>query len=51
MTRFLASGLAKSHWYDMGPTKRDLGYKVRISMEEGTRRTIEDLAARYPKAA
>ena len=40
MTRFLASAFARSHWYDMGPTKRDLGYRPTIGMEEGTRRTV-----------
>ncbi|HHO49746.1 MAG TPA: NAD-dependent epimerase/dehydratase family protein [Deltaproteobacteria bacterium] len=40
MTRFLAAALARSHWYSMEPAKRELGYKVRISLEEGTRRTV-----------
>jgi nucleoside-diphosphate-sugar epimerase len=43
MTRFLASGLAHSHWYDMTPAKRDLNYHVRVPMAEATLRTIEDL--------
>jgi len=40
MTRFLASALARSHWYDMGPAARDLGYRVRVSMAEGADLTV-----------
>jgi nucleoside-diphosphate-sugar epimerase len=40
MTRFLASALARSHWYDMGPAERDLGYRVRVPMKEATGRTV-----------
>lgn len=40
MTKFLASGLAKSHWYDMTPAKRDFGYKVRVPMAEATQKTV-----------
>lgn len=40
MTRFLASALARSHWYDMGPAQRDFGYRVRVRMGEATRRTV-----------
>lgn len=40
MTRFLANGLAKSHWYDMGPAKRDFGYHIRVPMSEGTTATV-----------
>ena len=47
MTRFLASVLARSHWYDMGPAIRDLGYKVRIPMEEATKRTAQWLRAAH----
>ncbi len=39
MTRFLASALARSHWYDMGPAERDLGYRPRVGMAEATERT------------
>lgn len=45
MTRFLATALARSHWYDMGPARRDLGYRVRVNMEEATRRTVAWLKA------
>jgi nucleoside-diphosphate-sugar epimerase len=40
LTRFLASALARSHWYDMGPAKRDFGYSIRVPMQEGTARTV-----------
>lgn len=40
MTRFLAAALARSHWYDMEPARRDLGYRVRVNMDEATRRTV-----------
>jgi nucleoside-diphosphate-sugar epimerase len=43
LTRYLCSGLAKSHWYDMGPAKRDFNYRIRVSMAEGTARTVEYL--------
>lgn len=41
MTRMLASALARSHWYDMTPAKRDLGYRVRVAMAEATAKTVE----------
>jgi nucleoside-diphosphate-sugar epimerase len=44
VTRFLASALARSHWYDLEPARRDLGYRVRVSMEESTRRAIDWIA-------
>jgi hypothetical protein len=44
ITRFLAAALARSHWYDIGPAERDLGYRVRVPMDEATRRTARWLA-------
>ena len=35
MTRFLANELSTAHWFDIGAAKKDLGYKPKISMEEG----------------
>jgi nucleoside-diphosphate-sugar epimerase len=43
MTRFLAEQLATTHWYDMGPARRDFGYVPRVSFEEG----LERLAASW----
>jgi nucleoside-diphosphate-sugar epimerase len=44
ITAFLAGALARSHWYDLAAARRDLGYHVRVSMEEATRRTLAWLA-------
>jgi nucleoside-diphosphate-sugar epimerase len=41
VTRFLATALARSHWYDMEPARRDVGYRIRVSMKEASRRTLE----------
>ncbi len=46
MTRYMASALAMSHWYDMTPAKEDFGYRIRVPMEEATRRQIEWMNAR-----
>jgi nucleoside-diphosphate-sugar epimerase len=44
VTRFVAGALARSHWYDLEPARRDLGYLVRVPMEEATRRTLQWLS-------
>jgi nucleoside-diphosphate-sugar epimerase len=36
----IAAGVARSHCYDMEPAKRDLGYTIRVNMEEGTAKTV-----------
>jgi nucleoside-diphosphate-sugar epimerase len=46
LTRFLVNGLARSHWYDMGPARRDLGYRVRVPMAQGLARTVLALKGR-----
>jgi nucleoside-diphosphate-sugar epimerase len=38
MTRFLAEQLNTTHWYDMGPARRDFGYVPTVSIAEGLRR-------------
>jgi nucleoside-diphosphate-sugar epimerase len=38
MTRFLASQLATSHWFDISASRRDFGYSPRVSTEEGMQR-------------
>ncbi len=45
MTRFVASQLSTSHWYDISAAKRDLGYEPKVSVEEGLRRLGERLRA------
>jgi nucleoside-diphosphate-sugar epimerase len=43
MTRFLASQLSTSHWYDISAARRDLGYCPKVSIEEGLGRLAADL--------
>jgi len=43
MTRFLACELAKDHWFDIAAAKRDLGYRPRVSMDEGRCRLVASL--------
>jgi nucleoside-diphosphate-sugar epimerase len=38
MTRFLASQLATSHWFDVTAAKRDFGYEPKVSTVEGMER-------------
>jgi len=45
MTRFVATQLSTSHWYDISAAKRDLGYEPTVSVEEGLRRLGERLRA------
>jgi nucleoside-diphosphate-sugar epimerase len=43
MTRFVASQLSTSHWYNISAARRDLGYEPRISIEDGLRRLAATL--------
>jgi nucleoside-diphosphate-sugar epimerase len=43
MTRFIASELAKDHWFDIAAAKHGLGYVPRISMEQGTAELVGHL--------
>ena len=36
LTRFVATELAKDHWFDLSTARRDLGYSPRVSMAAGT---------------
>ena len=38
MTRFVASQLSTSHWYDIGAARRDLGYEPRVTIVDGLKR-------------
>ena len=44
MTRFVARQLATSHWYDMGPAKRDFGYEPIVDPRTGLDKLIDDLS-------
>jgi nucleoside-diphosphate-sugar epimerase len=41
MTRFLAEQLAKSHWFSIERSRRDLGFEPRISTAEGMDRLVK----------
>ncbi|TWU36186.1 NAD-dependent epimerase/dehydratase family protein [Novipirellula artificiosorum] len=43
MTRFVAAQLAKDHYFDITAAKQRLGYRVRLSMDEG----LKSLAKRF----
>jgi nucleoside-diphosphate-sugar epimerase len=43
MTRFVASQLATSHWYDISAARRDLGYEPVVGLEEGLKRLTASL--------
>ncbi len=49
MTRFIARQFATAHWYDINAAKRDLGYEVLVSMEEGMRRLADDFREGAPE--
>ncbi len=43
MTRFVASQLATSHYFNISKAKRDFGYKPIVSQEEGLNRLLETM--------
>jgi 2-alkyl-3-oxoalkanoate reductase len=43
MTRYIASQLGTSHWFNIAAARRDLGYEPRVSLEEGLKRLGEKL--------
>lgn len=43
MTRFLASQLAQSHYFDISAARRDLGYTPSVSTSEGVKRLLASL--------
>ncbi|MFJ6213258.1 NAD-dependent epimerase/dehydratase family protein [Streptomyces sp. NPDC092296] len=45
LTRLVAAQLGTSHWFDISAARRDLGYRPRVSTEEGLRRLAAYLAA------
>ncbi|MDF9833876.1 nucleoside-diphosphate-sugar epimerase [Ereboglobus sp. PH5-5] len=46
MTRFVASELAKDHWFNATAAHRDIGYTPRVSMAGGTAALVESLKAK-----
>jgi len=42
MTRFIARQFATAHWYDISAARKDLGYEVLVSMEDGMRRLADE---------
>jgi nucleoside-diphosphate-sugar epimerase len=43
MTRFIATELAKDHWFDIGAARRDLGYAPAVGMARGTAELVAHL--------
>ncbi|MDD2558874.1 MAG: NAD-dependent epimerase/dehydratase family protein [Desulfuromonadaceae bacterium] len=43
ITRFVARELSCAHWFDISAARRDLGYRPRISMEQGLEKLREHL--------
>jgi nucleoside-diphosphate-sugar epimerase len=48
MTRFLASQLATSHYFDISKAKKDFDYQPLVSQEEGINRLISSLKSPSP---
>ncbi len=46
MTRFLATHLARSHYFDISKARRHLGYEPRIGISEGLERLVDFLRGR-----
>lgn len=52
VTRFVVGQMSTAHWYDISAARRDLGYEVTVSIEEGLRRLklfLETEAGRAPR--
>jgi nucleoside-diphosphate-sugar epimerase len=43
MTRFVARELTTAHWFDITAARRDLGYRPRVSLDEGMQRLAASL--------
>ncbi len=48
MTRFLACQMARSHYYNLEAAYRELGYRVRVGLEEGMDQTVDYLRSLTP---
>ena len=45
MTRFIASQLSTSHWFDITAARRDLGYVPHVGIDDGLRRLAATFVA------
>ena len=50
MTRFLASQLSTSHYFDISQARRDFGYSPKVSTDEGMRRLVRELTSLTPES-
>lgn len=50
LTRFVATQLARSHWYDLGPARAAFGFEPPVGEEEALDRTVAWWATRLPGA-
>lgn len=50
MTKFAATQLATSHWYDLGAARSDFGYTPQVSGDEGFQRTVDWFRAQRESA-
>jgi nucleoside-diphosphate-sugar epimerase len=48
LTRFLVSQLTTAHWFDISAARRDLGWRPRVSLEDGMERLSNWLRAARP---
>lgn len=51
LTRFVATELAKDHWFDISAARRDLGYAPRVTMAAGTTELVDWYRARASTAS
>ncbi|XVQ09777.1 NAD-dependent epimerase/dehydratase family protein [Spirillospora sp. CA-255316] len=51
LTRFLVGQASTAHWFDISAARRDLGYRPRVSMDEGLARLTDHLARQPDRTA
>lgn len=51
ITRFMAEAVSQSHWFNISAAKKDLGYRPKVTTEEGLRRLEDWLRSRQVRAA
>lgn len=44
LTRFLVQNMTRARWFNISAARRELGYEIRVSTEEGLKRLKESLA-------